>query len=66
MQFVAVAALSALAAGCASYPPPSARVAAQRQALMACRFEQTGRGDRLLKSSRSNPAVAACLARKGA
>jgi hypothetical protein len=64
-RFLAVLGLATLSVGCASLPPPSAHALAARQALMACRFEQPGRGDRLSRGGRSDPAIAACLARKG-
>ncbi len=53
-------------AGCASLHPATDRVAASGQAtqdLFRCRFEQPGRGERMLKLSAKQPAVAGCLAR---
>jgi hypothetical protein len=53
-------------AGCASLQPATGRVAASGQAtqdLFRCRFEQPGRGERMLKLSAKQPAVAGCLAR---
>ena len=60
---IAMGLLAALAlGGCASL---SAGNASQRQ-LFACRFEQPGRGERMLKLDASHPAVAACMARAAA
>jgi hypothetical protein len=60
---------SLLLAGCASLHPATDSVAASGQAthdLFRCRFEQPGRGERMLKLSAKQPAVAGCLARAAA
>jgi hypothetical protein len=66
-QLVAAALVASLTlAGCASLQPASGRVAASGQGsqeLFRCRFEQPGRGERMLKLGAKQPAVAACLAR---
>ena len=56
-------------AGCASFHAAPDRVAAAGQApqdLFRCRFEQPGRGERMLKLKPTQPAVAGCLARAAA
>jgi predicted small secreted protein len=53
-------------AGCATVAPAGGHFAASSQAsqdLFRCRFEQPGRGERMLKLKPKQPAVAACLAR---
>jgi hypothetical protein len=70
-QIVAACLLATLAlGGCASLGSPagqanSARNASTR-ALFSCRFEQPGRGDRMLNRPARDPAIAACMARNGA
>jgi hypothetical protein len=52
--------------GCATIAPAGDRFAASKlasQDLFRCRFEQPGRGERMLKLKPQQPAVAACLAR---
>ena len=64
--YAAVIATGLLAAlllsGCASLSAGNTR----QQQLFACRFEQPGRGERMLKLDASHPAVAACMARAAA
>jgi predicted small secreted protein len=66
LMFAAGVLASLAVSGCATVVPAGGRFAATGQAsqdLFRCRFEQPGRGERMLKLKPQQPAVAACLAR---
>jgi hypothetical protein len=70
-QIVAACLLASLAlGGCASLGGPNGTAhgayGASTRALFSCRFEQPGRGDRMLNRPARDPAIAACMARNGA